>query len=128
MNTASRMESTSKEARIHTSEYSARLAKEQDPRLMFSYRGKVSIKGKGDMKTYWLYNGEDADVEDTESSDYNALDGSNHRLLPPVEDIEVGSPEPTHSEDNEDVRTASVSTRSTSSGEEGEMDASSLPV
>lgn len=54
MNISSRMESTSEELRIQCSEKAKELAVDQDESLKFAYRGKVSIKGKGLMRTYWV--------------------------------------------------------------------------
>ena len=54
VNTASRMESNSKPGRIHCSEKSAKLLHRQHPEMPMVCRGLVSIKGKGDMRTYWV--------------------------------------------------------------------------
>ena len=54
VNTASRMESASKSNRIHCSEASAEILMEQYPKLKLKSRGMVSIKGKGEMHTYWV--------------------------------------------------------------------------
>jgi len=54
MNTASRMESNSIVDRIHCSETSARLLKEQAPDIPVHRRGKVEVKGRGYMTTYWV--------------------------------------------------------------------------
>ena len=54
VNTASRMESNSKKGRVHCSEKSALLLMEQAPELIVKKRGKVDIKGKGQMTTYWV--------------------------------------------------------------------------
>ncbi|KAK6764348.1 hypothetical protein RB195_024611 [Necator americanus] len=53
VNTASRMESHSPVGRIHCSE-SAVLSAQQTGRFEFESRGKVQIKGKGEMNTYFL--------------------------------------------------------------------------
>jgi len=53
MNTASRMESLSTSDRIQCSEHSARILKEQAPDFPLKRRGKVAVKGKGQMVTYW---------------------------------------------------------------------------
>lgn len=49
MNTASRMESNSKANRILCSERSYKLLKEQVPAMKTKKRGKIQVKGKGDM-------------------------------------------------------------------------------
>lgn len=54
VNTASRMESNSAANRIHCSEPSADLLKEQHPHLCLNPRGVIQVKGKGDMKTFWV--------------------------------------------------------------------------
>jgi serine/threonine protein kinase len=54
MNTAARMESMSESGRIHCSESAARVLKEQAPDLQVRRRGKVAVKGKGNMITYWV--------------------------------------------------------------------------
>ena len=56
VNTASRMESLSVSGRIHCSEASAKILMEQAPGLPLKKRGKVSVKGKGNMVTYWVGN------------------------------------------------------------------------
>merc|ERR1712005_10831 len=54
VNVASRMESNSEKGRVHLSKPAADLVKEQDVNLNLVSRGKVTIKGKGQMHTYWL--------------------------------------------------------------------------
>ena len=54
VNTASRMESNSETMRIHCSEVSAKLLMTQDPTINVTSRGKIKIKGKGEMHTYWV--------------------------------------------------------------------------
>jgi class 3 adenylate cyclase len=54
VNSAHRMESNSKCNRIHCSSVSADLLKEQYPELPLKSRGLISIKGKGEMHTYWV--------------------------------------------------------------------------
>lgn len=54
VNTASRMESNSEPMRIHCSEFSAKLLKKQAPEIPLVPRGKVFIKGKDEMFTYWV--------------------------------------------------------------------------
>ncbi|XP_055525809.1 soluble guanylate cyclase 89Db-like isoform X5 [Wyeomyia smithii] len=52
VNTASRMESSSDINMIQVSGYTAAKLKKQGFKLTF--RGKVAVKGKGDMETFWL--------------------------------------------------------------------------
>ncbi|KAG7339958.1 adenylate and guanylate cyclase catalytic domain containing protein [Nitzschia inconspicua] len=54
VNTASRMESNSAEGRIHCTHASAELLVQQAPEIPVTVRGKVKIKGKGTMRTYWV--------------------------------------------------------------------------
>ncbi|CAJ1970011.1 unnamed protein product [Cylindrotheca closterium] len=54
MNTAARMEGLSTSDRIQCSNASARLLKEQAPDFPLRRRGKVAVKGKGQMTTYWV--------------------------------------------------------------------------
>eukprot|EP00980_Cylindrotheca_fusiformis_P006581 scaffold1387_cov103-Cylindrotheca_fusiformis.AAC.3 len=54
VNTASRMESLSLSDKIHCSDVAAKLLKEQDPTFPLRKRGKVAVKGKGTMTTYWV--------------------------------------------------------------------------
>ena len=54
MNTASRMESLSTSDRIQCSEASARILKEQAPDFPMRRRGKVAVKGKGQMVAHWV--------------------------------------------------------------------------
>jgi class 3 adenylate cyclase len=61
VNTASRMESNALPGRIQCSERSAGLIAEQDPVFPIVSRGKIHIKGKGDMHTFWV--NEDGSVD-----------------------------------------------------------------
>lgn len=54
VNTASRMESHSHENRIHCSARAAGLLLMQWPELILEHRGRINIKGKGDMRTFWV--------------------------------------------------------------------------
>mmetsp|Transcript_18241 Transcript_18241/g.27837 ORF Transcript_18241/g.27837 Transcript_18241/m.27837 type:complete len:382 (-) Transcript_18241:219-1364(-) len=54
VNTASRMESHSMPNRIHCSEVTANLLREQDPQIHLQSRGHIAVKGKGQMLTYWV--------------------------------------------------------------------------
>lgn len=55
VNTASRMESNSEKNRIHCSEPSATLLRNQCPRMRIFPRGSIDVKGKGEMKTFWIH-------------------------------------------------------------------------
>lgn len=50
----SRMESNSEENKIHCSAAAAALLYEQAPEMHLVSRGIISIKGKGEMETFWL--------------------------------------------------------------------------
>lgn len=54
VNTSSRMESNSSANRILCSERSYELLKEQAPQIKTKKRGKIQVKGKGDMHVYWV--------------------------------------------------------------------------
>lgn len=54
VNTASRMESNSAVNRIHCSERSAKCLQEQHPSMPLLSRGWIKVKGKGEMKTFWV--------------------------------------------------------------------------
>ena len=55
VNVANRMESTSEPGKIHCSERSAMLLLKQAPKMLLSTRGRINVKGKGEMKTFWLH-------------------------------------------------------------------------
>mmetsp|Transcript_30209 Transcript_30209/g.63186 ORF Transcript_30209/g.63186 Transcript_30209/m.63186 type:complete len:753 (+) Transcript_30209:158-2416(+) len=55
VNTASRMESNSEKNRIHCSEASANLLRGQCPKMKIFPRGTITVKGKGEMKTFWIH-------------------------------------------------------------------------
>jgi hypothetical protein len=57
VNTASRMESNSRPGRIHCSEDAAVILQEQAPNMPLQQRGKIQVKGKGLMVTYWVGKG-----------------------------------------------------------------------
>ena len=54
VNTASRMEESSEENRIHCSEYSAMLLEEQCPSIPVQARGLITVPGKGEMFTFFV--------------------------------------------------------------------------
>ena len=54
VNTASRMESHSAANSIHCSEKTAEILKTQRCAYPLTYRGKIQVKGKGTMATYWV--------------------------------------------------------------------------
>eukprot|EP00980_Cylindrotheca_fusiformis_P024135 scaffold11561_cov151-Cylindrotheca_fusiformis.AAC.8 len=57
VNTASRMESLSVSGRIQCSAAAAKLLMKQAPDFPLRRRGKVSVKGKGSMTTFWVGEG-----------------------------------------------------------------------
>ena len=67
VNTASRMESSSQPMRCHISTPVAALVSglaTRNASLVVTPRGRVSIKGKGDLETFWLSRlGDDACLE-----------------------------------------------------------------
>lgn len=54
VNTSSRMESTSLEGRVQVSDRTAKILQEQYSAVNLVLRGNVAIKGKGDMRTFFL--------------------------------------------------------------------------
>ncbi|VDM62010.1 unnamed protein product [Angiostrongylus costaricensis] len=78
VNTASRMESHSPVGRIHCSE-SAVLCAQQTGRFEFESRGKVQIKGKGEMNTYFLLRSYKRSIWEvtatTRDENVNSIDG-----------------------------------------------------
>jgi len=64
VNTASRMESNSQKNRIHCSEISAKLLKKQCPRMRIYPRGRIDVKGKGEMETFWIHTEGSATAKD----------------------------------------------------------------
>lgn len=54
VNTSSRMESTSRKNRIQCSKAAARLLAQQAPELRLKSRGRIKVKGKGEMSTFWV--------------------------------------------------------------------------
>lgn len=54
VNTASRMESNSISGKIHCSRQAAELLAEQAPEIPIWKRGKIGVKGKGEMVTFWV--------------------------------------------------------------------------
>jgi class 3 adenylate cyclase len=54
VNTAARMESNSLPGRIQCSARTADIIKTEDPSLPLVARGKIHVKGKGEMFTYWV--------------------------------------------------------------------------
>jgi hypothetical protein len=79
MNTASRMEHLSISGKIQCSEVSAKLLKEQAPEFPLRRRGKVAVKGKGHMTTYWvgssMLNGDSDDGSASRKFDDNPVVG-----------------------------------------------------
>jgi len=65
VNTASRMESNSMKNRIHCSERAAQLLRNQDHDMPLKPRGTITVKGKGDMNTYWVNEGDQFCLEPT---------------------------------------------------------------
>lgn len=63
VNTASRMATNSLPAKIQCSYASAKLLQTQVPEMPVALRGKIHIKGKGKMKTYWVGAGGDHFLE-----------------------------------------------------------------
>eukprot|EP00980_Cylindrotheca_fusiformis_P017254 scaffold5338_cov112-Cylindrotheca_fusiformis.AAC.1 len=62
VNTASRMESSSKPNHIHCSLASAEILAKQCPSLPVKSRGLIPIKGKGEMHTCWVNEGKGSNI------------------------------------------------------------------
>ena len=71
VNTSSRMESTAEPNKIQTTVTTMKLLEKYG--YKFSYRGKVLVKGKGEMDTYYLDEGrsDDRSYKDKASKKYN---------------------------------------------------------
>lgn len=63
VNTASRMESNGEEYKVHQSNFTYE-ALQQIGGFKHSLRGSMAIKGKGEMKTWWLLGREEEDIAD----------------------------------------------------------------
>eukprot|EP00980_Cylindrotheca_fusiformis_P020566 scaffold7641_cov115-Cylindrotheca_fusiformis.AAC.12 len=70
VNTASRMESLSLSGKIQCSEAAAKILREQAPDFPLRRRGKVAVKGKGTMCTFWV-GGSQGNGDDTEPSAFD---------------------------------------------------------
>jgi guanylate cyclase len=68
VNTASRMESLALSGRVQCSEASAKILKEQAPDFPLRKRGKVAVKGKGNMTTFWVGGATQKDEADKSTS------------------------------------------------------------
>ena len=53
------MESTSEAGRIHCSRTSAELLQVQMPSISVHARGRIAVKGKGEIDTFWVSNNND---------------------------------------------------------------------
>eukprot|EP00980_Cylindrotheca_fusiformis_P013466 scaffold3437_cov113-Cylindrotheca_fusiformis.AAC.33 len=97
VNTASRMESSSKPNRIHCSLASAEILKKQCPSLPVKSRGLIPIKGKGEMHTCWVNEGNCSiilKVEDVEPGmiHWAKRQGNNQRQsIPGTQSVDEGS-------------------------------------
>jgi class 3 adenylate cyclase len=91
VNTASRMESNSLPSRIQCSDNAAVLLMEQAPDLRLKKRGKIAIKGKGNMVTYWVEDGlirdDHGDISGRASDDSHS-----HIVEFAPDDIELAEP------------------------------------
>jgi len=79
VNTASRMESNSEKNRIHCSEASAALLKEQCPKIRIFPRGTIEVKGKGEMQTYWVHT--EGTSSSSQSGNANGMMGNVQNVL-----------------------------------------------
>ena len=56
VNCAARMESNSLPLKIQCSQETANVLAKRHPQIPCTYRGRIPIKGKGEMPTYWVFN------------------------------------------------------------------------
>lgn len=82
VNTASRMESNSVANRVHLSLAAAGMLRRQSKAAKLERRGKVDIKGKGLMTTYWLLDCPPPSQDETEDGGSGrAMSPSSHSLV-----------------------------------------------
>jgi Adenylate and Guanylate cyclase catalytic domain len=72
------MESHSEANRIHCSETSALLLRQQCPKIRIFPRGAIDVKGKGEMQTFWVH---------TEGSTKNASSTKNGVIRDGVKNV-----------------------------------------
>lgn len=63
VNTASRLESTGVAGRIQCSQASANLLWQQDQHIRITSRGRLEVKGKGKMHTYWVNDDQSTSID-----------------------------------------------------------------
>jgi len=73
VNTSSRMESNSLPGQILCSERAAKLLMKQAPKIPMTYRGKINVKGKGEMKTYWVNKYDEAKSKVRETDVFSSI-------------------------------------------------------
>jgi hypothetical protein len=91
------MESNSFAGKIHCSVTSAKLLQTQAPDIPCFLRGKISVKGKGNMMTYWV-GGDNLMVGEQKQKQYESQCGA-----PVMETIEDVSEQFSHHMDMTDV-------------------------
>eukprot|EP00238_Polyblepharides_amylifera_P007922 CAMPEP_0196577468 /NCGR_PEP_ID=MMETSP1081-20130531/6537_1 /TAXON_ID=36882 /ORGANISM="Pyramimonas amylifera, Strain CCMP720" /LENGTH=666 /DNA_ID=CAMNT_0041896403 /DNA_START=296 /DNA_END=2296 /DNA_ORIENTATION=+ len=82
VNVASRMESNSESMRVHISEDTYELLRESSDAFSLEARGLINIKGKGEMRTYWVTRALNKDTTTTPS-----LSGGHLSAIPDLEPI-----------------------------------------
>jgi len=90
VNTSSRMESNSLPGRIQCSDESAALLKLQAPEMPILKRGTIRVKGKGEMRTYWV-NEARSDSNKSLNSDSSTRSSPMEQGLPRRESIGQGT-------------------------------------
>jgi class 3 adenylate cyclase len=83
VNTASRMESNSEVNRIHCSLATAKLLAKQCPTMPLKSRGKINIKGKGLLHTYWVNEDGGGDHPQLRSGSFSCSSGEVQAPPPP---------------------------------------------
>jgi len=110
VNTASRMESNSIEGRLHCTNASAQLLLVQAPDLPLVCRGKINVKGKGKMITYWVGKAPEVDVvPQMQEMEVEEVECSAHDLVAHLDNEEDAEAEVENEENGE----ASNHTRAT---------------
>ena len=81
VNTVFRMQSESLENRIHCSELAAKLIHKQHPETKIRPRGVINIKGKGEMRTYWVHERTRDSRSETEVSTAQSSNSDDHKEM-----------------------------------------------
>jgi len=89
VNTASRMESTSEAMKIHISQSTKAMLNPKNYKVV--ERGKIEVKGKGEMKTYFVLTKRDQDGKSVKMSFEEVLEEYQKQHGKPIENEKHGS-------------------------------------